>query len=117
LINNTLLQDDISIAKYNSTTLSPSIINDLSNNIQYHLIESPLPVILYISAPWCKPCTMLQPLMEEILTLYHDKFRYIKIDSDNERDLVDILQVRSLPTVFTIMNGFIIDRYINIITL
>lgn len=74
------------------------------------VLESPVPVLLDVYADWCGPCKQLGPLLEDITMKAEGKFRLVKLNSDKERQLVDCLNVKGLPTVYALSQGKITDR-------
>lgn len=81
-----------------------------SSDFQKVVLESPVPVLLDIYADWCGPCKQLGPMLEDIAVKANGMFRLVKVNSDRERQLVDSLNIKGLPTVFAVSQGKIIDR-------
>ena len=63
----------------------------------------------YFSAPWCSPCKMFQPIMNEVANEGYS-VEFINIDKDG--DQTTQYNVRSVPTVVIIENGVEVDRFI-----
>ena len=67
--------------------------------------------VLDFYADWCGPCKKQDPILEELESEYgDDDFR--KIDVDEEQELANQYQVRSLPTVVVEREGEIVDRFV-----
>jgi len=66
--------------------------------------------LLYFSAPWCNPCKMLAPILEEVAQQYPVK----KINIDEESDLAAQYGIRSIPTTILVENGQEIERKIGV---
>ena len=62
--------------------------------------------LLYFSAPWCGPCKVLSPLMEELAETYPIR----KINVDNERDIVHEYSITSVPTTILLVDGKEVER-------
>lgn len=58
------------------------------------VIESPVPVLLDVYADWCGPCKQLGPMLEEMAVRSGGMFRLAKVNSDKNRGVSDVLQVR-----------------------
>lgn len=58
------------------------------------VIESPVPVLLDVYADWCGPCKQLTPALEEMAVRSGGMFRLAKLNSDKNRGVVEMLQVR-----------------------
>jgi len=61
-------------------------------------------------APWCGPCQMLGPVMEELAARYEGKALVAKVDTDEEGDLARRFGVMNIPTVVFLKNGREFDR-------
>lgn len=80
-------------------------------NIQKIILESPVPVILDVYAEWCGPCKALAPILEEMAIKGGGMFRLVKLNTDEERTISSALEVTSLPTIFGIRNGKIVNSF------
>ena len=80
-------------------------------NIQKIIMESPVPVILDVYADWCGPCKALAPILEEMAIKGGGMFRLVKLNTDVERTISSALEVTSLPTIFGIRNGKIVNSF------
>ena len=67
--------------------------------------------LLDFYADWCGPCKKQDPILEELETDYGD-VEFVKIDVDDEQDVANQYQVRSLPTVVVERDGDIVDRFV-----
>ncbi len=63
-------------------------------------------------APWCGPCRMLGPVMEELAARYEGRALVAKVDTDEEGDLARRFGVMNIPTVVFLKNGREFDRKI-----
>ncbi len=64
------------------------------------------PVIIDLYATWCGPCKRLAPILSEIQKDYGDKIQIYKVDTDKERELARLFNVRSIPLmVFIPLKG------------
>ena len=69
------------------------------------------PVLVDFWAPWCEPCKQLGPVLEKLAGDYHGAFALAKVDIDQEPQLGAAFQVRSIPTVFLVRDGQIVDMF------
>ena len=65
-----------------------------------------LPCIIDFYADWCKPCKMVAPIMDELADVYDGQVIIYKVDTDKEKELASVFQVRSIPSIlFAPMEG------------
>ena len=74
------------------------------------VLKSELPVIVDFWAPWCGPCKMLGPLLDQAAKKYAGKLIVAKINIDDDSDTASVLGVQSIPTLLFVKNGEIVNR-------
>jgi len=63
-------------------------------------------------APWCGPCRMLAPIIDELAKEFEGKAKICKVNSDTEEELAAKFGVRSIPTILFMKNGKVVDQLI-----
>lgn len=58
-----------------------------------------MPVLVYFHAEWCPPCRALSPVIDRIAQLYTGRAAVVKVQSEQNRELTDHYNVRSIPTL------------------
>lgn len=68
--------------------------------------EGTLPCVVDFYADWCKPCKIVAPIMDDLADYYEGRVKIYKVDTDDERELASVFQVRSIPSIlFAPING------------
>ena len=69
------------------------------------------PVLVDFWATWCGPCKTLGPILEKLAGEYNGSFQLAKVDVDKEQEIAAAFQIRSVPTVFLVKGGQIVDGF------
>jgi putative thioredoxin len=69
------------------------------------------PVLVDFWATWCGPCKTLGPILEKLAGEYNGAFQLAKVDVDKEQEIAAAFQIRSVPTVFLVKGGQIVDGF------
>ena len=82
-----------------------SAINIDQNNIQSEVMNSDKPVLLDFWAPWCGPCRMVSPIVDQIAEESDGSFKVGKVNVDEQPELASQFGVMSIPTLLVLENG------------
>jgi thioredoxin 1 len=85
--------------------MSKNISQATDNTFEQEVIESDLPVLVDFWAPWCGPCLMVAPAIEEIAETYQGKLKVVKVNVDENPRLSASYQILSIPTMILFKDG------------
>jgi thioredoxin 1 len=75
------------------------------NNFQAEVLESDVPVLVDFWAPWCGPCRMVAPVVEEIAKEKAGQLKVVKLNTDDNQQTSINYNVLSIPTLIVFKNG------------
>jgi thioredoxin 1 len=76
--------------------------------------NSDIPVLVDFWAPWCGPCKMLAPIIEEIANEYADKAKVCKLNTDEARDSAIEFGINAIPTTILFKDGQIHKKWVGL---
>ena len=96
-----------------TATASPHVLDVTADTFESEVLQRSLetPVLIDFWAAWCGPCKTLGPILEKLAGEYNGAFLLAKVDVDREPQLAAAFQVRSIPTVYLIRNGQLVDGF------
>jgi thioredoxin 1 len=83
--------------------MSVKDVND--SDFDAEVLKSNIPVIVDIWAPWCGPCRLYSPIIDDVAKEYEGKIKFVKINADDNEKTVMKFNVSSIPTTLLIKNG------------
>ena len=84
-----------------------------AKNFQEKVMQQSMktPVMIDFWADWCQPCKKLMPVLEQIVNSYEGKIKLAKINIDENKQMAEQMQIRSVPTVAIVYKGQPIDGF------
>ena len=91
----------------------PHVFDATTETFEAQVLQKSLetPVLVDFWATWCGPCKTLGPILEKLAGEYHGAFELAKVDVDKEQQIAAAFQIRSVPTVFLVKGGQIVDGF------
>ena len=81
------------------------------------VLSAELTVVVDFWAPWCGPCRMMSPVVEQAAELYAGKYKFCKINTDENPAMAAQHQAMSIPMLLFFKNGQVIDKSVGAISL
>ena len=88
----------------------------VKSNFEAEVLKSPIPVLVDFWAPWCMPCRMMAPILDELSGALEGKIKIVKVDTENpeNQELAMQYQIQSIPNMKLFKNGQVADEYIGL---
>ena len=83
-------------------------------NFQSEVLSADTPVLVDFWAPWCGPCKMIGPTIEQLADDYDGKVRVGKLNTDENPGVAGSHNINSIPTVMLFKGGEVVDRVVGV---
>ena len=84
------------------------VVHATDASFESEVLQSGLPVVLDFWAPWCGPCKMIAPILDDIATELDGKVKVVKINVDEDQQVAAKFGVRSIPTLVIFNEGKVV---------
>jgi thioredoxin 1 len=90
--------------------MSAAAVTD--ETFEQEVIESQVPVLVDFWAPWCGPCRMVAPVVDEISEQYSGQIKVVKVNTDENPSVASKYGIRSIPTLMIFKGGQRVDMVV-----
>jgi thioredoxin 1 len=90
-------------------------LNEVSEkDFETEVLQSAQPVLIDFWAPWCGPCRMITPIVEQLAGENAGSIKVAKINVDDSPNIAASYGVNSIPTIMIFKNGEVVDRFVGV---
>jgi thioredoxin 1 len=97
-------------ASANASKAAPQVVTDAT--FETEVLNSTVPVLVDFWAPWCGPCRMIAPVVEQVAKTYAGRARVAKVNVDENPMIAQRFQILSIPTLMVFKNGKPVKRQV-----
>jgi len=94
--------------------MAENVLEFTDANFQSDVLDSEQLVVVDFWAPWCGPCKLLTPTIEELAADYAGTVRVGKMNTEDNPEVPTNFQVSAIPTVIVFKGGEIVDRFVGV---
>jgi thioredoxin 1 len=94
--------------------MAGNVLEFTDDNFQTEVKDSNVPVLVDFWAPWCGPCRLIAPTIEELANDYAGKIRVGKLNTDDNPKVATDLGISAIPTVMLFKGGNVVEKFVGV---
>ncbi|RWS23774.1 thioredoxin-like protein [Leptotrombidium deliense] len=110
-IFNTICRRNLTVSAIRCDIFTVQDEEDFKNKVR----NSKVPVVIDFYASWCGPCKLLTPRLETVIGSQKDKVNLAKVDVDSLDAIAAEFEITSVPAVFGMKNGKVVDKFVGLV--
>jgi len=92
----------------------PNIKEVDEKTFQSEVLESDIPVLVDFWAPWCGPCHMVSPMLEEVAEKMEKELKIVKMNTDKNMNTAQSYEIMAIPSLLVFKKGEVIERIVGV---
>ncbi len=96
--------------------MSELIVSITDAEFEDSVLKSTLPVLVDFWAPWCQPCKLIAPVLDEVASAKEGKLRVMKMDVADNRDVAARYSVQSIPCLILFKDGVLAGKNVGVVS-
>jgi thioredoxin 2 len=103
---------DVTATASGTSNAKPQVVTDATFASDVVSASASLPVLVDAWAPWCGPCRMIAPVLDQLAAESQGRYKIVKLNVDENPRTSAQFQIRSIPTMLIFKNGKVVDQIV-----